>query len=443
MLGLCLPPSPRAEHTPEGSAQLMAAAEDLEHTAKEIAAATRKKGADEKAAALGGQQSHKRARHQRAAKKEAKLSKLNGAEHDDNPRGKEGFWKGLKKSIEAARKQEKIRQRRQSTQQPVKSKKGSSKQDQMQQSTMDQQKEDRRTPDNAACAVVFSSGSLLKNPMGARINGFSRVMRFNMAPTGGEWEQYAGSKTTDMLVHDDRDEGESPAQKLADAGSVIQHVNAITFNCPGCQPTSIKELQARHPRWTIVDEFHWKACNKLMGYDGNHGCCSTGLMGVLYAMQECTSVTVFGAVHDQCMPNHYWEQVDPRCDQKTRQAKEPHDFAMEHSVLKQLHDQHRIEVTGMADTQAPTLAPAPAQAEAPAPATASAPAAATDAPPTPAGCNWECYISNYKDLQPLKSLQNPQVAAAEHWSKFGSKEGRDCACKSTSADLEGDDQATA
>ena len=44
-----------------------------------------------------------------------------------------------------------------------------------------------------------------------------------------------------------------------------------------------------------------------------------------------------------------------------------------------------------------------------------------------AGCDWQCYLDQYEDLQNAFGANN--VAAAEsHYQNHGNSEGRDCTC---------------
>jgi len=53
-----------------------------------------------------------------------------------------------------------------------------------------------------------------------------------------------------------------------------------------------------------------------------------------------------------------------------------------------------------------------------------------------AGCNWQCYLNRYKDLQ--KAFGPTNVAAAKkHFYKYGKKEGRNCKCPAGKSTLVG------
>merc|ERR1719482_2079716 len=43
------------------------------------------------------------------------------------------------------------------------------------------------------------------------------------------------------------------------------------------------------------------------------------------------------------------------------------------------------------------------------------------------GCDWQCYLDHYNDLQEALGKNNVS-AAEEHYVKRGKEEGRDCSC---------------
>ena len=49
-----------------------------------------------------------------------------------------------------------------------------------------------------------------------------------------------------------------------------------------------------------------------------HQWCSTGMLAVMWAVQTCGSVTVFGSVHDACYPFHYTDPMVPNCTKKVK-----------------------------------------------------------------------------------------------------------------------------
>jgi len=53
--------------------------------------------------------------------------------------------------------------------------------------------------------------------------------------------------------------------------------------------------------------------------------------------------------------------------------------------------------------------------------------AATHAASASQGCNWQCYLNRYKDLQKAFGATNVKAAEA-HWKNHGQKEKRDCTC---------------
>ena len=57
-------------------------------------------------------------------------------------------------------------------------------------------------PRGASCAVVGSSGSLMRSGFGAAIDAHDVVLRFNLAPAGGVWAADVGNRTTIRILTD-------------------------------------------------------------------------------------------------------------------------------------------------------------------------------------------------------------------------------------------------
>ena len=62
------------------------------------------------------------------------------------------------------------------------------------------------------------------------------------------------------------------------------------------------------------------------------------MSGVLWAMEKCSSVTVFGAKHDPCYPYHYLDPMPTKCTVKSVNdyINTDHDFEKEHLVLQRM-----------------------------------------------------------------------------------------------------------
>ena len=79
-----------------------------------------------------------------------------------------------------------------------------------------------------------------------------------------------------------------------------------------------------------------KQCYDKVGLKS--GWCSSGMSGVLWAMEKCSSVTVFGAKHDPCYPYHYLDPMPTKCTVKSVNdyINTDHDFEKEHLVLQRM-----------------------------------------------------------------------------------------------------------
>ena len=199
------------------------------------------------------------------------------------------------------------------------------------------------------CAVVFSSGSLLKNEDGATIDSFEHVVRINKATTIG-FETYVGNRTTIRVCHlYEGESGISPAQWFSNRNE--SGVKGITFNLTHEEKagwhSEWNRLKARTvSEWTMAERSLQDDCDQLMymhtGYNEDLRC-SSGAMTVLWAMKYCTNVVIFGLDHDACYPYHY----DTGLPTSTNCSKYPrmsHDLVLEERYIQSLHRKGNLTV---------------------------------------------------------------------------------------------------
>ena len=157
------------------------------------------------------------------------------------------------------------------------------------------------------CAVVFSSGSLLKHKDGVTIDSFNHVIRINRARTIG-FEEHVGNKTTIRVCHLYKGtSGISPAKWFADRNESM--VQGLTLNLTnefraGWHKEWEQLRESTQSRWTMAESSFEEECNKKVGYKGRMRC-SSGAIVVFWALKQCENVTVFGLDRDPCYPYHY------------------------------------------------------------------------------------------------------------------------------------------
>lgn len=198
------------------------------------------------------------------------------------------------------------------------------------------------------CAVVFSSGSLLKYKDGETIDSFETVIRINMARTIG-FEMFVGNRTTIRVCHLYKGEsGISPAQWFSDRNE--SGVEGITLNLTHEENAGwhnewnqLKDRTAS--KWTMTERSLEDVCKMNVGYKGG-GWCSSGTMIAIWAMKRCKNVTIFGMDHDPCYPYHYGMGIPTflNCTKKVEYSTFPHDFILEEKYLKELHRNGNLTV---------------------------------------------------------------------------------------------------
>ncbi|MDA7838759.1 glycosyltransferase family 29 protein [bacterium] len=193
-----------------------------------------------------------------------------------------------------------------------------------------------------SCAVVFNSGNLLKYEDGPVIDSYDWQIRFNMLSTKG-FENHVGSKTTHEVVHFWSPKGKTPGELFSDLDS--DKITGITF------PIEQKEING-YNRWKTKTKSNWimpsqdylSRCKRKVGMKS--GWCSSGMLATLWAVEQCSSVTVFGANHDPCYPYHYNDQIPAKCEAQTVNGyfKSKHNFDDEHKLLQKMHRDGKLNL---------------------------------------------------------------------------------------------------
>jgi len=200
-----------------------------------------------------------------------------------------------------------------------------------------------------SCAIVFNAGVLLKHEDGPVIDSYDWQIRFNMIPIKG-FEKHVGSKTTHEAVHFWSPKGKTPGELFADLDS--DSLTGITF------PIEQKEING-YNKWKTKTKSHWimpsqdylSSCKRKVGIKS--GFCSSGMTATLWAVDECSNVTIFGANHDPCYPYYYTEQMPAKCRVQTvggymKQGK--HDFDAEHKLLQEMHRDGKLNLYRFEET---------------------------------------------------------------------------------------------
>lgn len=197
-----------------------------------------------------------------------------------------------------------------------------------------------------SCAIIYSSGSLLKHTDGHFIDTFDEVIRINEAPIVGH-EDYVGNKTTVRVVHL-YPIGGSPADWFAKQN--YTSVRGLTFHMKHEEDIgSHKHLNILMNKtisnWTLVSLSYQRNCNRLVGYHGPH-ICTSGMLAVFWALENCDSVTVFGEDPDPCYPYHYWDPISINCaeNETFTRSNTLHDFSAEHKFLRGMHHNGSVMV---------------------------------------------------------------------------------------------------
>lgn len=204
-----------------------------------------------------------------------------------------------------------------------------------------------------SCAIVLNSGVLLKHTDGPQIDSYDWQIRFNMLSIK-DFEDYVGAKTTHQIVHFSAVKGKTPGRIFSEMND--ERIIGVTF------PWQRKEI-AGYDRWKTKTKSKWimpsknyiSDCNRKVGL--SRGWCSSGMVTTLWAMDQCSSVTVFGGIHDPCYPYHYNQPKPATCTARTVNSyfKSMHDFDAEHKLLQKMHQDNKIILYRFGETSKTNL----------------------------------------------------------------------------------------
>ena len=179
-------------------------------------------------------------------------------------------------------------------------------------------------PPGATCAIVGSSGSLTRSGHGRAIDAHSVVMRFNLAPAGGEWGADVGNRTTVRILTDKvvapymksaGGKGKGKAS-LSRFGRVAEPQSTLLLYCmaQGWVGKCMHDQRVSHVNPVFLRYLR----SELDVHQGRGRLPSAGLAGMAMAISRCSRVTLYGFGNasdakangtgghaEQC--GHYWE----------------------------------------------------------------------------------------------------------------------------------------
>uniref|UniRef100_A0A7S0NWS0 Uncharacterized protein n=1 Tax=Calcidiscus leptoporus TaxID=127549 RepID=A0A7S0NWS0_9EUKA len=179
-----------------------------------------------------------------------------------------------------------------------------------------------------ACAVVGSGGTLRNAHHGREIDAHDAVIRFNLAPTGGEWLEAVGSRSTFRLFN-----GQSRSRHTLVRANTSHELlycpfdkwlgkcilSAVSFRT-STTSTRVGVGASRPLPWLMVNPvLIWQAAQLQHAHGGRHvRMVSTGLLGVVLALAMCETVSLYGFGNQSAAAalatgvsastcGHYWE----------------------------------------------------------------------------------------------------------------------------------------
>jgi len=155
-----------------------------------------------------------------------------------------------------------------------------------------------------SCAVVGSSGHMLKFQNGREIDAHEMVFRFNSAPTLG-FEKHVGMKTTHRLTNT-RNFG----FRESDAENVYIHIrNAASLKMlmRRRQHNPLEKIYSVHPAWHRYMDRTFKYLT------------TSGLNGIMLALHRCRRVNLYGFhVHPEMGAIYHYYNPDDKPANATR-----------------------------------------------------------------------------------------------------------------------------
>jgi len=183
--------------------------------------------------------------------------------------------------------------------------------------------------DFSTCAIVGSSGSMLKSSFGKEIDSHTFVMRFNQAPTVG-YEKRVGSKTSLRLQNQERT-GSVPTDK----GNPPCLVKGYNF-----KHDKRCKLLVLSPQFMMYTKYFWyfyragSLANRVgrADYSLARIKMSTGMIGLTLAMHLCGKVDLYGFSGGR---GHYYQKTAAARSDSTPFA-ERHPWQIEKSCISHL-----------------------------------------------------------------------------------------------------------
>ncbi|XP_062516033.1 CMP-N-acetylneuraminate-beta-galactosamide-alpha-2,3-sialyltransferase 1-like isoform X2 [Corticium candelabrum] len=183
------------------------------------------------------------------------------------------------------------------------------------------------------CAVVGSSGRLLKTKFGQEIDRHDVIVRINYPPTSG-YEKHVGSRPTDIHFFGDKvtrcfndSDSESKLVVFPFPFPFHKHYKTVAFEV--CKAN--RELQL-YPISSYIFDFARGLVKKYSKDPAAHrnGFPSSGFRAVIFSMMMCANVDVygFGLSGDKNEPVHYYEK-----SKDSRSFKRGHDPDTEFRLL--------------------------------------------------------------------------------------------------------------
>ena len=146
-------------------------------------------------------------------------------------------------------------------------------------------------PAGAACAVVGSGGSLMASRHGRAIDAHDVVMRFNLAPAGGEWHHDVGNRTTIRIL---TDKVVAPFLRSNNrrVGRSVEPESTLLLYCmaQGWVGKCMHEHRVGHVNPVFIRYLR----TELDTHNGRGRLPSAGIAGIAMAMSHCRSVTLYG-----------------------------------------------------------------------------------------------------------------------------------------------------
>ena len=161
-----------------------------------------------------------------------------------------------------------------------------------------------RSQVHAKCAIVGSSGIVLSYEHGEEIDAHDMVMRFNSAPAKG-FEKHVGSKTTHRITNTQNwGFHESSSELLLIHFRAVSALKGLFWNADQIKTNGKHRIP--NPLVAFDPEFVEYIAHSLSFM------ATSGLYGILIAIQTCASVSLYGfqVSTNHGVPYHYYDLCD-------------------------------------------------------------------------------------------------------------------------------------